>query len=147
MILQELEHMELEPRAIGRSDYPTFLPLREVLVLAHHCAGGVILGFEQFQATAGIRKRGIKSEETKATTPVSFPTPWNQLEAGVLFGLTLPLLIFREDGITGGIFDPGVTDVFIHRMPHPKLPTAEKRTVSAIFLKWQADVRNVYYGE
>src|SRR5437660_3411049 len=37
----------LEPRAPGRSDYPTELPLREVLLVARHCSGGVILGFEQ----------------------------------------------------------------------------------------------------
>jgi hypothetical protein len=147
MIVRELERLELEPRALGRSDYPTLLPLREVLTLAGHCAGGVILGFEQFQATAGNRKRGIKGQEEKITAPVLFPTPWNQLEAGVLFGLNLPLLVFHEKGVSGGIFDHGVTDVFIHRMPHARLPAAEKRALSAVFLKWQADVRAVYYGE
>ena len=29
----------------------------------------------------------------------------------------LPLLVFKEDGISGGVFDSGVTDVFIHKMP------------------------------
>jgi hypothetical protein len=47
LILGELDRLKLEPRAIGRSDYPTDLPLREVLVLARHCSAGVILGFEQ----------------------------------------------------------------------------------------------------
>ena len=49
IILDELDRLELEPRALGASDYPTDLPLREVYVLAKHCAGGVILGFEQIQ--------------------------------------------------------------------------------------------------
>jgi hypothetical protein len=145
MVLRELERLELEPRAIGRSDYPTLLPLREVLMLAGHCTGGIILGFEQFRADSGTRKRGIRGQETRITNPLPFPTPWNQLEAGILFGLKLPLLVFREEGIMGGIFDNGVTDIFIHGMPHPRLPTAEKRALSAVFLKWQADVRSVYY--
>ncbi len=145
IILRELERLELEPRAIGRSDYPTILPLREVLMLAGHCAGGIILGFEQYYSEMGVRKRGINGQQARVTSPVPFPTPWNHLEAGILFGLKLPLLVFREDGITGGIFDNGVTDIFIHGMPHPKLPISEKRALSAVFLKWQADVRGIYY--
>src|SRR5882724_11264436 len=104
-----LDDLNLEPRALGRSDYPSELPLREVLVIARHCAGGLILGFEQFQATGGTWKRGLgqKNGERKlaAKETVSFPTPWNHLEAGILFGLGLPLLIFRESQISGGVFD------------------------------------------
>jgi hypothetical protein len=90
----------LEPRALGRSDYPTELPLREVLVIAKHCAGGIILGFEQYRSLDGIDKPGTGSEARRGPS-VPFPTPWNQLEAGILFGLGLPLLIFRESGISG----------------------------------------------
>ena len=46
LILAELKNCGLEPRALGRSDYPTDYPLREVLVIAKHCSGGIILGFE-----------------------------------------------------------------------------------------------------
>lgn len=90
-----------KPRALGRSDYPTEFPLREVAVIASHCSGGVILGFEQFRATAGVRKRGTRVE-AGITKPVLFPTSWNHLEAGILFGLKLPLLVFKDEGIEGG---------------------------------------------
>jgi hypothetical protein len=46
LILRELDRNGLEARSLGRSDYPTELPLREVLTIARHCAGGVILGFQ-----------------------------------------------------------------------------------------------------
>jgi len=144
IILRELERLELEPRAIGRSDYPTELPLREVYLLAKHCSGGVILGFEQFQATAGLWKRAT-DEEKVIRTPIAFPTPWNQLEAGILFSLGLPLLVFKEEGISGGVFDHGVTDVFVHKMPSPSPKAKDKRALSAVFLKWQASVREHYY--
>ena len=49
VIVQQLDDNDLEPRALGRSDYPTELPLREVLLIARHCSGGIILGFEQFR--------------------------------------------------------------------------------------------------
>ncbi len=144
VVLDELEKLELEPRAIGASDYPTDLPLREVYVVAKHCAGGVILGFEQIQVTTGFLKRG-NPKEKPIVEPTIFPSPWNQLEAGILFGIGLPLLVFREAGITGGIFDPGVTDIFIHNMPDPHMSADELRPLTSVFLKWQAKVREVYY--
>ncbi|HEV3050184.1 MAG TPA: hypothetical protein VGX50_07745 [Longimicrobium sp.] len=48
----------LEWWALGRSDYSTELPLRQVLRMVRHCAGGIILGFEQFRAPEGEVKHG-----------------------------------------------------------------------------------------
>jgi hypothetical protein len=141
IVLHQLKRYKLAPRALGRSDYPTELPLREVLVIAKHCAGGVILGFEQFRSLGGIDKPGSPAEERRQAT--AFPTPWNNLEAGILFGLGLPLLIFRDAGISGGIFDIGVTDVFIHPMPASGSSTG----LNDVFLKWQSSVRRQYYAE
>src|SRR5437773_6641362 len=77
LILRELEHCGLEWRALGRSDYPTELPLREVLTIAKHCAGGVILGFTQFRADKGLSKPKTVQEKPVAT-PVNITTPCNQ---------------------------------------------------------------------
>jgi hypothetical protein len=145
LILRELEHHGFEARSLGRSDYPTELPLREVLMIARHCAGAVILGFTQFRAESGILKPGSKAEKV-VDAPVLFPTAWNNLEAGILFSLRLPMLVFKEDGITGGIFDHGVSDVFVHPMPHATLQTSEKRALRSLISKWQASVRNFYYN-
>jgi hypothetical protein len=145
-ILRELERLALEPRALGRTDYPTGFPMREVATIAKHCSGGVILGFEQFHAKSGIWKRGAK-EQRKTATPVVFPTQWNQLEAGILFGLRLPLLVFKEPGIEGGIFDNGVTDAFVHLMPQANMSMARKEAFEGVFLKWQAEVREHYYRD
>jgi hypothetical protein len=144
LILRELDRNGLEPRALGRSDYPTELPLREVLMIARRCAGGIILGFQQFRADSGVWKADT-SEEKPCDPPTIFPSPWNQLEAGIIFSLVLPLLVFREVGISGGVFDHGVTDVFVHTMPPPSLAKSAKTPFSAVFLKWQAQVRNCYY--
>jgi len=144
LVLDRLDRLGLEPRAIGRSDYPTMSPLREVLVLARHCSGGVILGFEQYRGLSGVSKPGSSDESVEdASRP--FPTPWNQLEAGILFGQRLPLLIFRENGIQGGVFDPGVTDVFVHPMPSASGRSAATDALDSVFLKWQAEVRHHYY--
>jgi hypothetical protein len=67
------------------------------------------------------------------------------LEGGILFSLGKPLLGFREDGVTGGIFDPGVTDVFIHKMPTGK--GGQESELREVFLKWRDKVGGVYYRD
>lgn len=145
-LLRFLDDFNLEPRALGRSDYPAELPLREVVVIARHCAGGLILGFEQFQATSGTWKRGTPDEKPLGADPVSLPSSWNHLESGILYGLGLPLLIFREATISGGVFDHGATDVFIHRMPAANLAAREEASLKEVFLKWYGKVSTRYYG-
>ena len=146
IIDQMLDILHLEPRALGRSDYPTEYPLKEVYVIANHCSGGIILGFEQFYTEHGVWKRDTE-EQRKQEKPVSFPTPWNNIEAGILFSLKRPILIFKDEGITGGVFDEGVTDVFVHKMPSSEISKkqGEYDALQAVFLKWHAKVINHYY--
>jgi hypothetical protein len=148
VVLEILDDLQLEPRALGRSDYPKDVPLKEVYAIARHCHGGVILGFEQFRATAGVWKVGTKEEEKLSRSKsVSFPTPWNHLEAGILFGLKLPLLIFREAEVHGGVFDVGTTEVFVHDMPPPRPGPKKRDELKEGFLKWHGAVSSNYYDE
>jgi hypothetical protein len=132
----------LEPRTLGRSDYALTFPLREVYAIARHCSGGVILGFEQLRISKGIRRPGTADETTVADVPI--PTPWNHLEAGILFGLGLPLLIFREPGVSGGIFDPGTSGSFIHPMPSPE---SSPQDVNLLIQQWRSAVHEHYYRD
>jgi hypothetical protein len=145
VILQELQNFDLEPRAVGRSDYPTEFPLREVLVLGRHCSGGLILGFEQFRADSGTWKPGT-AKAMPSHESASFPSAWNHLEAGMLFSLGLPLLVFREANISGGIFDNGVSDAFIQAMPPPDCTKDVQDSLRQVFGRWQARVRQHYYA-
>lgn len=148
LILGELGHQGIEARTLGQTDYPTSFPLREVLTLAKHCSGGLILGFSQFEATAGTWKKGTPFKKIIGKNKsAQFPTPWNQLESGILFALNVPLLVFRESGISGGVFDVGATDLFVHPIPSPDAEYNEKKALRAVFLKWTAQVRAHYYGE
>lgn len=142
-LIGQLADLMLEPRALGRSDYPAEYPLREVYVIARHCSGGVILGFEQTWVKTAVVKRG-SPEERQVDKPFALPTPWNHLEAGILFGLKLPLLIFKETSISGGVFDVGVTDVFVHTMPPPRPTAGQKEALKEVFLKWHARVQEHY---
>jgi hypothetical protein len=146
IIMRLLKKNKLEWRALGRSDYPRNLPLREVLRLIKHCSGGLILGFEQFRAPSGVHRRGTSKEEEK-DSPIVMPTPWNHLEAGILFNQKLPLLIFREPGVEGGIFDLGITDVFIHMMPTPGMSREASDDLDTVFQVWASEVRHYYYED
>jgi hypothetical protein len=145
LILGELNAVGLEWRSIGQTDYPSSFPLREVLTLAKHCAGGVVLGFSQFESSRGISKKGTINEE-KVKQRVDFSTPWNQLEAGILFALSKPLLVFRENGIEGGIFDNGVSDLFIQQMPHGTLRGKRRKAFREVLQKFAAKVHTHYYS-
>jgi hypothetical protein len=145
-VVRELARLQLEPRALGRSDYPAEFPLREVYVIARHCSGGIILGFQQLTVTAGIWKKGTKEQKrVPRGKPECLPTPWNHLEAGILFGMQLPLLIFREEPVRGGVFDEGVSDVFIHSMPAGEMTRQNLEAFREVLLKWSAKVREHYY--
>jgi hypothetical protein len=138
VIVRLMEEMQLEPRALGRSDYPTDYPLREVAVIAQHCSGGVILGFTQFSATAGVWKPGTNSERPlDGKNPAPFPSAWNHLEAGILFGLRLPLLIFREKGISGACSTTA----------WPTYSCTTCRTRSRVQRNWKGFGRSSWSGE
>jgi hypothetical protein len=115
-----------------------------VLILARHSAGGVTLGFVQFESQLGVWRPGTEKEE-HVGDKIAFATPWNQLEAGLLFGLQLPRLVFREEPVQGSVFDIGVTDVFIHQVPAGPIAGEAKKALGQVFLKWQAAVRTKYY--
>jgi len=54
------------------------------------------------------------------------------------------MLIFKEDGIEGGVFDYGITDAFVHTMP-PITPEPEKIIeLKQVVLKWFTLVSQKY---
>jgi hypothetical protein len=131
----------LEPRTLGRSDYAVDTPVREALVLARHCAGGLILGFSQVRVSAAVSKPGTSAEEPLDSFVL--PTPWNHLEAGLLVAFNHPLLVLCEAGISGGIFGDGALDVFIHRLPTTN-GDDETLRLREILRPWQARVWQRY---
>jgi hypothetical protein len=81
IIIQKLVvRYKLEWRALGRSDYPNDLPLKEVLRMVRHCSGGMILGFEQFRATRGEFKSGSRNAKVaNSVVWCLFPRPGTNL--------------------------------------------------------------------
>jgi hypothetical protein len=161
-VYRQLANVGLEPRTVGAPDRGMYTPLHEVRTLARHCAGGIILGYQQISAKRAYHtwRSDTAGNGTAIDTVIKeyiAPTPWNQLETGILFGLDLPLLVLRQRGITGGIFDEGASDVFVHEMPMPGedwIPESDDLLNPAAcvgfeeaLLRWQALVRAHYYED
>ena len=145
-LINFLEDEKLEARTLGQSDYPSSLPLQEVAIIASHCAGGIILGFSQIVAKSVIvrpAKTLNRSKDPLKVVDRKFPSDWNNLEAGILFALGKPLMVLREEGIEGGIFDIGVTEVFLHDLPVGGWKGEHKNIQSAL-KNWAGLVRENY---
>lgn len=138
-----LRRHELGPRAIGVSEFGAKNPLHEVCLLARHCSGGVILGFTQAEAADVVVKPGTASEERRAL--LATPSPWNQLEAGILVAMRLPLLVLCEPSISGGVFDPGAGEHYVNHMDVDRIdePQQAKRLEASI-LSWANQVWSAY---
>lgn len=141
-LLAILDAENLERRALGKSDYPDEYPLKEILLISRHCSGGMILGFRQFEAGRGVFKPW--EDEPKHIKKTILPTPWNQIEAGILFALRLPLMVFREDGVEGGVFDAGVTDVFLQKLPTGGFAPEDRDKLMYSIQSWATRVRTHY---
>lgn len=108
-----LEKRDLRPVVVGQTDYPNRAPIHAVQDRLETCEGAIILGLEQLHVVEGRDKPGSAEEDT--VKDVHLPTPWNQIEAGMAFMLELPMLIIKEEGVEGGVFDVGNSDRYIHQ--------------------------------
>lgn len=103
----------LAPRTLGETDYPNSAPIAAVRRVLEDCDGAMILGMAQLSVSEGVLKANSPNESNAADS--LWPTAWNHIEAGMAFMLDLPMLIIRERGVAGGVFDVGNTDRFVHQ--------------------------------
>jgi hypothetical protein len=138
-------------RTLGVSDSSGgTLPLAQVCVIASHCVGGVILGFEQMQVTAGTLKRRARDDRyvdvsQRVERPLRFPTSWNHIEAGILFALGKPLLIMCEAGIDDGVFYRGAAGKFIYTLPaNAQEMKDQEQDFRQVIKDWRGDAAKTY---
>jgi hypothetical protein len=141
-----LAQHRLLPRTVGMGgDRVTKNPLREVCVLASNCSGALILGFRQMEAVTLVRKPGTSAERTDEH--VLLPTPWNHLETGVVYALRLPILVIRERGVEGGVFDLGSSELFVNEIDVDTIDEGDTMAALAdVIASWGAEVGTHYRG-
>lgn len=98
---------------MGQTEYPNRAPIHAVQDRLETCDGAIILGLEQLHVIKGGDKPG--SAEERTVEDLHLPTPWNHIEAGIAIMLELPMLIIKEEGVDGGVFDVGNSDRYVHQ--------------------------------
>jgi hypothetical protein len=86
---------------VGRDKPPARQPVLEVKDLMRKADAVVVLAFTRYVIESGTEKPGANRAKHKqvAITDERHPTVWNQIEAGIAFGLGTPLLVILEEGM------------------------------------------------
>lgn len=130
-LVTQLSNLELTPRTLGVSDYPSKAPLDEVIELMEKCQGAIVLGIPQIHVASG----NVKSETIDV--PFDMATEWNHLEAALAYSLGLPIIVIKHATVSRGIFDRGVLNAFVHSvdMVHPAWSTEE--SINGSLRQWK----------
>jgi hypothetical protein len=86
-----------ERLTVGRGSYFASQPIVAARELMQSADGVVVIAFTRQRVKKAIDKPGSGNE--KEIENRNYPTVWNQLEAAMAFGLTLPLLVIVEEGL------------------------------------------------
>jgi hypothetical protein len=133
----------LKLRSLGTEDYSNKAPLLAVLQLMSKCDGVIVLGFKQIKVESYIEKEG--TDRANKRSNIFLPTAWNHLEAGIAFGLNLPILIIKEKGVEGGIFDQGSTGKFIHQVDFSNDKYLQSEEFLQPFNEWHEEIILFYW--
>lgn len=95
---QRLRSEGLNPRTLGRNAFGSEAPLKTISDLMGNCVGTVVIALERTWFAEGLERRN----------GLSYPTPWNQIEATLSYSRGLPLLVILGEGVQSeGLLEPG----------------------------------------
>jgi hypothetical protein len=87
----------VDPRIVGKNEYPSGSPLAHIRSVMGECAGVIIVAYERKYLETGMEKRGADSPQ-KLENRI-YTTPWNHIESAIAYSLGLPLYIFCQKGL------------------------------------------------
>jgi hypothetical protein len=127
-------------RRLGRSDYSRKAPLQAVMDIIDECCGAIVLGYPQLEFHHEVR-RGSQVQNSVGYT---FATPWNQIEGALAYRRRAPVIIAVQDGISGGVFDHGVTGEGVLHLDLSKPDWFQQDQFAQPYREWLTDVRNCF---
>ena len=93
--------------------------------------------FPELRIERGLWRSGTPEE--KRVEDLAETTPWSQIEGGMAVMLGIPILVFRERGVGGGIFDIGPNEVGVYQVFVDDDPTS--KVFLSPFSNWCSDAR------
>jgi len=88
----------VNPRIIGKNEYPSGSPLSHIREVMRECHGVVVVAYERTFLESGIEKRGGPTETN--INKRAYTTPWNHIESAIAYSLSLPLYILCQHELT-----------------------------------------------
>ena len=122
---------------LGANQYTLDSPLTGVMKLMKTCRAAIILGYPQYEVTAAVSK----GADVKQQMSIYFPTPWNQIEATLAYNQCLPVLVVTHEGISGGIFDHGVTGEYLHTTKLDRTNWHKEKGFQGIFQEFKKRIK------
>lgn len=87
----------VDPRIIGRNEYPDGNPIHKIDQVMRSCDGVIIVAYERKIIRAGSERPGGVGEQN--LDGASLTTPWNHIESAMAFTLGLPIYIIAQKGL------------------------------------------------
>lgn len=122
---------------LGSDQYTIDAPLKGVMDLMKTCRAAIVLGYPQYVVTAAISKASLPQQNLSAV----FPTPWNQIEATLAFKQRIPVLVVAHEGVSGGVFDYGVTGEYVHTANLGTKDWYKRKDFQGVFQEWQKRIK------
>lgn len=132
-----LNSIEINPRTIGKTDFPNLSPLDEVINLMKKCEGTIVLGLPQMEFEAGI----IKGKSSSAK--IYLATEWNHIEAALAYSIGHPLLIIHHNQICRGIFDKGACNSFIYEVDMNTHDWSMSNEITGSLKNWKTKLKMI----
>lgn len=92
------DRCNVNPRIIGKNEYPAGNPLSHIRNVMRECHGIVIVAYERTLIKTGIEKRG--GQDAKEINGRTYTTPWNHIESAIAYSLSLPIYVLCQHGLT-----------------------------------------------
>lgn len=139
-----MDNQGFQPRTVGRSDYFIDEPLAGCRMVLLESYGLVTVAFRRYYVAEGWENYGCQDEQ-KSIGDTYLTSPWCHIEAAMAYQLGLPILIFREEGVsTRGLLGKGITDTYMPVFSASEFETYfDRDDFRQWFYQWGGRVRRV----
>lgn len=132
-----LDAQGFQLKRLGGGNFSKKAPLRAVIDLIQGSAGAIILGYPQLEFSHEVRR----SAEVQNKVSTVIPTPWNQIEGALAYASEKPILVVAHPGISGGVFDHGITGEGVLHLDLSEAGWFEKAEFQQPFAEWLGEVK------
>lgn len=138
MLADHLPELGLRGVRLTGNLYNMLSPLERARKVIGACRGAIILGLERSHAVFVVDKEN--SEHHGESTHRRYTTSWSHLEAGIAYGLGLPMFVACQDNIfSDGVFDRKYNTFQVHSFTTLNIPSREFTRLLREIREWSVD--------